>query len=134
MRLAEISNGLCGALSLFNQPSQKRERPEGFMKPVSPVIPGVLMDEVVYAADQPEYQPLPAFKCVNGKILTRWELTEEEKRLITEQGYVYLAVNTFNQPLQPVYLSATPPDSIDYVDWNEVPDGVIASKVNAANA
>lgn len=87
------------------------------------------MDEVVYAADQPEYQPLPAFKCVNGKILTRWELNEEEKRLVVEQGYLYLAVNTFNQPLQPVFLSATPPDSIDYVDWNEVPEGVIASQV-----
>lgn len=100
------------------------------MRPVSPVIPGVLMDEVVYAADQPEYQPLPAFKCVNGKILTRWELTDEEKRLIAEQGYIYLAVNTFNEPLQPVFLSATPPDSIDYVDWNAVPEGVIASRIN----
>jgi hypothetical protein len=87
------------------------------------------MDEVVYAADQPEYQPLPAFKCVNGKILTRWELTDEEKRLVTEQGYIYLAVNTFNQPLQPVYLSATPPDCIDYVDWDAVPAGTIASRV-----
>lgn len=86
------------------------------------------MDEVVYAADQPEYQPLPAFKCVNGKILTRWELDDEEKRLVVEQGYVYLAVSTFNQPLQPVYLSATPPDSIKYVDWNEVPEGVVASR------
>lgn len=88
------------------------------------------MDEVVYAADQPEYQPLPAFKCVNGKILTRWEFTDEEKRLVAEQGYIYLAVHTFNQPLQPVYLSATPPDSIDYVDWDQVPDDVVASRVD----
>lgn len=100
------------------------------MKPVSPVIPGVEMDEVVYAADQPEYQPLPAFKCINGKILTRWELTDGEKRLVTEQGYIYLAVNTFNQPLQPVFLSATPPDSIEYVDWEKVPENVIASKID----
>lgn len=99
------------------------------MKPVSPVIPGMQIDEVVYAADQPQYQPLPAFKCVNGKILTRWELTDEERRLIAEQGYIYLAVSTFNQPLQPVYLSATPPDSIAYVDWHDVPEGVIASQI-----
>lgn len=99
------------------------------MRPVSPVIPGVEMDEVVYAADQPQYQPLPAFKCVNGKILTRWEMTDEEKRLVAEQGYIYLAVSTFNQPLQPVYLSATPPDAIDYVDWEDVPEGVVASRV-----
>jgi hypothetical protein len=92
------------------------------------------IDEVVYAADHPQYQPLPAFKCVNGKILTRWELTDEERKLIAEQGYIFLAVSTFNQPLQPVYLSATPPDSITYVDWNEAPEGIAASKVNAANA
>ncbi len=99
------------------------------MKPVSPVIPGVDIDEVVYAVEQPQYQLLPAFKCVNGKILTRWELSEEEKRLICEQGYLYLAVSTFNHPLQPVYLSATPPDSIEYVDWDEVPESVIASRI-----
>ena len=87
------------------------------------------MDEVVYAANQPEYQPLPAFKCVNGKILTRWELNDEEKRLVAEQGYVYLAVHTFNQPLQPVYLSATAPDSVDYVHWDQVPEGVTASRI-----
>lgn len=119
-----------GALSFVTNPRRSEKgKPEGFMKPVSPVIPGVDVDEVVYAADQPEYQPLPAFKCVNGKILTRWELNDEEKQLVCEQGYIYLAVNTFNQPLQPVYLSATPPDSITYVDWNEVPEGVIASQV-----
>lgn len=88
------------------------------MKPVSPVIPGVGVDlsEVVYAANQPQYQPLPAFRCVNGKILTRWELTPDEIALVAEQGYIYLAINTFNQPLQPVFLSVTPPDRIEYVE------------------
>jgi hypothetical protein len=108
----------------------RKESQKAFMKPVSPVIPGVDIDEVVYAADQPEYQPLPAFKCVNGKILTRWELSEDERKLVSEQGYLYLAVSTFNQPLQPVYLSATPPDSIKYVDWHEVPEGVVASRIS----
>lgn len=99
------------------------------MKPASPVIPGVDAEEVIYAADQPEYQPLPAFKCVNGKILTRWEMDDVERKLVAEQGYIYLAVSTFNQPLQPVFLSATPPDMIETVDWSEVPEGVIASQV-----
>jgi hypothetical protein len=30
------------------------------MKPVTPVIPGSTAREIVYAKDQPEYQPLPA--------------------------------------------------------------------------
>jgi hypothetical protein len=91
------------------------------MQPVSPVIPGREdIDEVVYAAEgQPQYRPLPAFKCLDGKILTRWEFTSEEKQLISEQGYIYLAVSTFNQPLQPVLLAATPPDNIETVDWHD---------------
>jgi|SRR5436190_21079684 hypothetical protein len=111
------------------------------MKPVSPVIPGTDVDEVLYAADQPEYQPLPAFKCLDGKVLTRWEMTEAEKKLICEQGYIYLAVNTFNDPLQPVYLSARPPDLIETVDWDTAreraaergetkPLALVASQVN----
>ena len=30
------------------------------MKPVSPVLPGYEMKEIVYAKDQPQYNPLPA--------------------------------------------------------------------------
>jgi hypothetical protein len=89
------------------------------MRPVSPVIPGKAVTEVVYANDQPQYQPLPCFKCLDGKILTRWEMSEQERKLIAEQGYIYLAVDTFNEPLQPVYLSARPPDVIESVDWDQ---------------
>jgi len=112
------------------------------MKPVSPVIPGMDAQEVVYAAEgQPQYRPLPAFKCLDGKILTRWELSDEEKQAVFDQGYIYLAVSTFNQPLQPVMLSARPPDNIETVDWDEAresamergetnPLALVASSVN----
>lgn len=49
-----------------------------------------------------------ALRAPDGTILTRWSLDAEEKKLVLEQGYIYLAVSTFNQPLQPVLLSATP--------------------------
>jgi hypothetical protein len=114
------------------------------MKPVSPVIPGSDIDEVVYAAEQAEYQPLPAFKCLDGRILTRWEMSEAEKKLVCEQGYIYLAVSTFNEPLQPVYLSARPPDVIETVDWDTAREraiergetnslAMVASSVNQPN-
>lgn len=95
------------------------------MQPVSPVIPGTDIDEVVYAADQPECRPLPAFKCLDGKILTRWQMTEAEKQIVCEQGYIYLAVSTFNQPLQPVMLAVTPPDNIETVEWEDVRQAAI---------
>jgi hypothetical protein len=92
------------------------------MQPVSPVIPGVDATEVIYAADQPQYRPLPALRCLDGTILTRWEFTEEEKQQVLEQGYIYLAVNTFNMPLQPVIIMVTAPD-ISKAEYVEMPEG-----------
>lgn len=93
------------------------------MSPVSPVIPETKLDEVVYAENQPEYQPLPSIRAADGTILTRWKLTEEEKRQVLSQGYVYLLVMTFNQPLQPLLLTAELPDGF-------LPHGVETDTVN----
>lgn len=60
---------------------------------------------VVFGANQPEYQSLPAKKKENGEIWTCWELSPEEIKTIQETGKVWLSVLTFNQPLQPVLLS-----------------------------
>lgn len=80
------------------------------MSPVSPVIPETNLEEVVYAKEQPEYQPLPSLRTADGTILTRWQLTEEEKQQVLSQGYVYLLVMTFNQPLQPLLLTTELPE------------------------
>jgi hypothetical protein len=80
------------------------------MHPMSPVVPTANVDEVVYAKDQPEYQPLPCIRATDGAILTRWSLNEQERRQVAEQGYVYLTVMTFNQPLQPLLMTVDPPD------------------------
>lgn len=80
------------------------------MRPLSPVVPSAGNDEIVYAKDQPEYQPLPCLRMEDGTILTRWSLDEDEKQKVLEQGYVYLSVSTFNQPLQPLLITVEPPD------------------------
>jgi hypothetical protein len=64
---------------------------------------------VVYAKDQPEYIPLPAYQDTDGTIVTTWELTKEEIEAVKESGRIYLMVSTFNQPLQPVLLTTTNP-------------------------
>jgi hypothetical protein len=95
------------------------------MQPVSPVIPNADVSEVTYAKDQPEYLPLPAVKLEDGTVLTRWVLSEEEKRRILEQGYIYLEVLTFNRPLQPLRLSAEVPDGFNSVSIAQVwPDTI----------
>jgi hypothetical protein len=95
------------------------------MRPVSPVIPDADVSEVCYAKDQPQYLPLPAVKLEDGSILTRWVLSEDEKRQILEQGYIYLEVLTFNRPLQPLRLSAEVPEGFVPVPITEVwPDTI----------
>lgn len=78
------------------------------MKPASPVIPG--HEEVVYAKDQPEYNPLPSIKQPDGCVVTRWEMTWRERFKAFFVGSVYLEVLTFNQPLQPLKMSIDVPD------------------------
>lgn len=63
---------------------------------------------VVFAKDQPEYQPLPAHKALNdtrGTVVSCWELSPEEIELINQTGKVYVSQLTFNQPLQPLFVA-----------------------------
>lgn len=59
----------------------------------------------IYAKDQPEYQPLPVFKDGKGTVVSCWKLTDEEIINIAKNGYIWLSVMTFNQPLQPIFLT-----------------------------
>lgn len=72
--------------------------------------------KVVYAKDQPEYQPLPTLRqvgTVEGRVLSRWRPTEDELIKLLAGDDLYLEVWTFNnecrrcgqqQGLQPVRL------------------------------
>lgn len=58
---------------------------------------------VVFAENQPEYNPLPAHvDRENGIVVTCWQLDDEEKLRFLEDGKIYLQQMTFNQPLQPI--------------------------------
>jgi len=76
------------------------------MKPIE--FEGV---NVVYGKDQEEYMPLPAEKSETGQVITCWELTPEEIKQVQERGKIWLAMLTFNQPLQPVLLSTEKPEA-----------------------
>ncbi len=62
---------------------------------------------IVIAKDQPEYDPLPALVFQDGKVLTEWELTEDERKRLIDGERVRLWVWTFGRPLQPVMLEIT---------------------------
>jgi len=76
------------------------------MKPVE-VAPSQPIEgrHVVYAAQQPEYQPLPAWRHADGRLVTRWRLSWRERLSALIGRDLFLEVLTFGQPLQPLYPS-----------------------------
>lgn len=89
------------------------------MTPVSPVLPGTEIREVVIAKDQPEYLPLPAVvldKAPGMPVMTRWRLTDEERELVKFGHDIVLTQMTFGGPLQPVHLQVVHQNDVPTVD------------------
>lgn len=61
-------------------------------------------DLVTYAKDQPAYKPLPVARLhgMEGRVVSRWTLTSEERAQIAAGEDLYIEVLTFGQPLQPL--------------------------------
>jgi hypothetical protein len=58
---------------------------------------------VVYAANQPEYLPLPVWRKPGGEVISRWRFSWRERVRIALGGTLYLEVLTFGSPLQPIF-------------------------------
>jgi hypothetical protein len=85
-----------------------------------PVIPGREKDEVVYAKDQPEYRPLRALvEDPDGerRVISRWTLTDEQRKSVANGADIFLSVLTFGRPLQPILMA------IDKIDSKCIVDG-----------
>lgn len=75
---------------------------------------------VIFAADQPQYQPLPAFRRPDtGEVITVWDLSDEDLDKIQRTGRIYLSQLTFNQPLQPIMVSVDKPEVLKKVEKKE---------------
>ena len=66
----------------------------------------------IYAKDQPQYTPLPALKNAEGDVIMCFELSDEEIKEIVETKKIWLGMKTFNNPLQPIFLSTIKNDLI----------------------
>lgn len=67
------------------------------MKPIE--FPG---QNVIFAKDQPEYQPLPAIRLQDGTVISCWQFTDDEIEAVLKTKCLFLKQLTFNQPLQPI--------------------------------
>lgn len=79
------------------------------MTPVREIVPGFEIETVTYAANQPEYIALPAWRGDDGRVVTRWRLSWPERFRLFFTGNLWLSLLTFNRPLQPVKLDTTCP-------------------------
>ena len=61
---------------------------------------------VVFAADQKPYLPLPAHRGDNGQVISCWGLSLWERIVLLFTGRVWHSTLTFGQPLQPLKLMA----------------------------
>lgn len=74
---------------------------------MTPIEPKVYSagKRVVFAADQPIYQPLIAWRWSDGRMVSAWRLTLKERILALLGRPLLVEVLTFGQPLQPLYLT-----------------------------
>lgn len=75
------------------------------MKPITPALGIESFPEgtelVIFAEDQPEYLPLPAYSQPDGIVTSCWQPSEEERQHIANGGPIYIDLWTFGMPLQP---------------------------------
>lgn len=70
---------------------------------------------MIYAKDQKEYLPLPAYQppdSKRGEVVSCWRLSLKERIVLLFSGCLWLSVWTFKNPLQPIQLTVIKGDVI----------------------
>lgn len=81
-----------------------------FLSAAEHVCAGLEGREVVFAKDQPQYRPLAVLRSNDSeqRLLTRWTVTDDVRKLLAQGADIYVEVCSFGKPLQPlsVFVSA----------------------------
>jgi len=81
---------------------------------------------IVFAKDQPEYQPLPALRIDSpeGEVISCWKMSFKERMKVLFFGRVWVSLMSFNKPLTPSYISVNRKDvyshPADSVRWHKL--------------
>jgi len=72
-----------------------------------PIFDGLESKEIIYAKDQPEYIPLRTLVSAgpDRKVISRWTLTNEQRKAVAEGADIFLQLLTFGRPLQPILMA-----------------------------
>lgn len=86
------------------------------MNPVDPRIDPKYVPEnskpILIAKNQSEYITLPSIVTPDHKVITRWQLTDEERKLLLSGEDLYLTI--WGTPIRPVLLTVGP------IDWKDL--------------
>lgn len=67
---------------------------------------------VVIAEHQSEYLDLPSIRTPDGQVITRWRLTDDERRRIVEGDDIFVTLLS-SGPINPLFVTVGP------VNWRE---------------
>jgi hypothetical protein len=88
------------------------------MEIVDPRIPPLLVPRgsraIVIAEQQEEYRDLPSVRTPGGQVITRWALTEDERKAIFYGADVFVTILS-RGPINPLFVTIGP------VDWTQEP-------------
>lgn len=99
-----------------------------YPKPTSPVVPGLQSHEItVEKGTQPGYTKIPSLRAntADGRILSRWTFTDEERMAIAAGADLYIQQWLFRSSVQPpISLMVADQLGTDYVrrDFDLAPD------------
>jgi hypothetical protein len=73
---------------------------------------------VTYAENQPEYQPLPALRIDSpqGEVISCWKMSLKERIKVLFTGKIWISLMSFNKPLTPSYISVNRKDVYSHPD------------------
>ncbi len=79
---------------------------------IGPVVEGLEDFEKIYALEQAKYIPLRTLPGENGNsAITRWEISEEQRKAIADGADIMLEVVHFKGPLAPVRMMIVKPEN-----------------------
>lgn len=69
---------------------------------------------IVFAKDQPQYKPLPAFRNEDpngmGEVISCWNLTFKERLKLLFTGKLWVSLCMFGKPLTPSFMTVNKDD------------------------
>lgn len=73
------------------------------------VVDGLEDREVTYAEEQPQYTPLRTLRSIGPehRVISRWTLTDEQRKAVADGADLFLELLTFGDPLQPIRIAVS---------------------------